>query len=162
MWDLLKPGSWNAPDVIILFVMLGIFLTAIVATITVSWSRVRREEIRSNSMRELLDRGMSMEQVERLVGVPADERNPAQGKELEAQFASLLVQNEIAAPTLERVLRIYQSTDPATKKAVYDSLEEIVGSSPSEEQLVAAVKALCPAHAQAAPTGRYEELPAGA
>ena len=111
----------------------------------------------------MLDRGMPIEQVVRLVGGPSAEGPPANGKELEAQFASLLVQNEIPAPTLERVLRIYQETDPATKKAVYDSLEEIVGSGPSEDQLVAAVKALCPAYSSVQSVqiaSRFEEVPA--
>ena len=117
MWDLLKPGSWNAPDVAMLFMLIGFFLTAIVATVAVCWSLVRRAEIRATSMRDLLDRGIPIEQVVRLVGAPSDDGSPAKGKGLEAQFASLLVQNEIPAPTLERVLRIYQETDPATKKA---------------------------------------------
>jgi hypothetical protein len=158
MWDFFK--NWQPHEVLALFVAIGFFLTVIVAVVAASWNRVRREEIRANSIREMLDRGIPVDQVERLIGLPTHGETAANGKALEAQFASLLVQNEVPAPKMERVLRIYQETDPATKKAVYDSLKEIVGSSPSEEQLVAAVMALCPAHGPALPAGSFAEVPA--
>jgi hypothetical protein len=160
MWDFLTHGKWDMPGVLSFFMLAAFFVTAIVASIAIPWSLVRQKEIRANSIRDMLDRGMSIEQVERLVGTPSEDGNPAKAKQLDAQFASLLVQNEVPAPTMERVLRIYQQTDPVTKKAVYDSLEEIIGSSPTEEQLVAAVKALCPAPAGPAPSARFEEIPA--
>jgi hypothetical protein len=159
MWDAIK--NWQAVDVIVLVMVIGMFLTAIVVSVAVSWGWVRREEIRANLKRDMLERGLSVEQVERLIRAPHQERPPVEAKEFEAQFASLLVQNEVSAPTMERVLRVFQETDPLTKKAVYDSLEEIVGSSPSEEQLIAAVKALCPARASTLPTdSQFAPMPA--
>jgi hypothetical protein len=161
MWEFLKQWNWHPGAIITLFVVIGGFLTAIVAIIANSWSRARREEIRANLKRDMLDRGVAAEQVERLINLPVDGKPEANEKELEGNLASVLVQNEIPAATLERVVRIYQETDPATKKAVYAALEEIIGCEPEEEQLLAAVRALCPARTPAVSTGRFQEVPAG-
>jgi hypothetical protein len=159
MWDALKNGNWDANRVIELFMAVGLVVTVIVAVVGYLWSLVRREEIRANLKRDMLDRGLSVEQIEQLVAAPSEKINE---KALEGNLASVLVQNEIPAPVLERVVRIYQQTDPATKKAVYDALEELIGSSPSEEQLVAAVGALCPPRSNATPTAQLERVPASA
>jgi hypothetical protein len=55
-----------------------------------------------------------------------------------------LTQAEVPGPVMLDVMRTYQATDGGTKKAVYDAIEEIVGSEPTEEQLLAAVRTLCP------------------
>ena len=69
-------------------------------------------------------------------------------------------QYEIPAPTLERVLRTFQDTDPSTKKAVFAALEEILESGANEEQLLAAVKTLCPGRGTPSPTNQFQEVPA--
>jgi hypothetical protein len=161
MWEFLRHWNWEPGAVITLFVVIGGFLTAIVAIIANSWSRARREEIRANLKRDMLDRGVPADQVERLINLPVDGYPQVNEKELEGNLASALVQSETPGATLERVLRIYQETDPATKKAVYAALEEIIDCGPDEEQLLAAVKALCPARTPALTTGRFQEVPAG-
>jgi hypothetical protein len=157
MWDFLKQGTWEPGAVIALVMVIGILVMMIAAIVASTWSRVRREEIRASFRRDMVDRGLPIEQIERLENALPDEVPSARVKKLEAQLASLLVQSETPGPTLEKVLRIYQGTDSATKAAIYDSLEEIIESSPSEEQLVAAVAALCPGRAEQPSSGRTEE-----
>jgi hypothetical protein len=151
----------NGPGVLMFGFLLSGIVLMVVAAITVYWMNVRREETRAHLVRDLIDRGVPLDQVERLAGT-GDQKGPVNEKKLEGDLASILVQNEVPGATVERVLRIYQRTDPATKKAVYDALEEIAGSGPTEEQLIAAVTALCPARLESAPTAQYQQAPASA
>jgi hypothetical protein len=96
-------------------------------------------------MRDFLQRGLSVDEIERLLRAqqaasPAKLVNEC---ELEAGLASLLVQHEVSATTVEQVFRVYQSADAATKQAVYDAIEEMLDSGAGEDQLLTAVRALC-------------------
>src|SRR6516225_6316766 len=114
MWDFLKQGTWEPGAVIALVMVIGILVMMIAAIVASTWSRVRREEIRASFRRDMVDRGLPIEQIERLENALPDEVPSARVKKLEAQLASLLVQSETPGPTLEKVLRIYQGTDSAT------------------------------------------------
>jgi hypothetical protein len=138
-------STWHPGLVLALVAVVGFFLTTTVWVIAGHWSSVRRAEIAADLKRDLIQQGQTIEQIERLLAGPAaGAEAQANEKELEAYLASLMVQAEVSEETLEEVLRIYQATDAGTKQAVYDSLEEILGAEPSEEQLLAAVRALCP------------------
>ncbi|HEY1376798.1 MAG TPA: hypothetical protein VGF55_08380 [Gemmataceae bacterium] len=154
-------ATWKPSEVIGLAAALGGCLTVVLIVALGVWCSVRHAETAANLKRDMLQRGLSVDEIEHVLRAPAEVPAFASEKELEAGLASLLVQNEVAGPTVERVLRAYQATDPATKKAVYDSLEEIIGSEPSEDQLLAAVTALCPPRTGAPPAARFEHAPAG-
>jgi hypothetical protein len=148
----------NGPGVIIFgFMLVGIVLMVVTA-ITIHWMNVRREETRAHLVRDLVDRGIPLDQVERLVN-PTAESNLGD-KRLEGKLASVMIENEIPAATMERVLRTYRQTDPATKQAMFKAIEEMVEAGPSEEQLLAGVNALCPARPDSPPTAHYQQAPA--
>jgi hypothetical protein len=48
-------------------VLLGAFVALVIVTGIVHWSRVRRAEIETEFKRELLDRGMSIDEIDRLL-----------------------------------------------------------------------------------------------
>jgi hypothetical protein len=118
-------------------------LTAIVWGIAIFWSWVRREEIRANLKRDMLQRGLSVEEIERILRAPDKPEQAVNERDLDANLASLLVQYEVSAPTIEQVVRTFQAADPTAKKAVYDAVEEMLGSGAEEEQLVTAIRMLC-------------------
>jgi hypothetical protein len=134
-------SRWKPGEVIAgLAVILGC-LTAIVWGVAIFWCWARRTEVRANLMRDFLQRGLAVEEIERLLRVQHDP-TPA-GK------LSLLVQYEVSAATIEQVVRVYQGTDPATKKAVYDAIEEMLESGAGEDQLLTAIRTLCLRHERA-------------
>jgi len=138
-------STWNPGAVTALVAVAGLFLTIAVAVL--SWNRrmVRETEIAANLKRELIQKGYSVEQIAQLVAVPLQgARDKVNEKEREAQLASLMVQYEVTGGTLEEILRTYQATDAATKKAVYDSVQEMLEAEGTEERVLAAVRALCP------------------
>ena len=69
MWEFLS--TWPPGMVIGLVSVVGGCLTAIVWGIAIFWSWTRRAEIAANLKRDLLQRGLSVEEVERVLDVLA-------------------------------------------------------------------------------------------
>jgi hypothetical protein len=137
--------SWNPGAVTALVAVASFFLTIIIAVLSANWRRVRETEITADLKRELIQKGYSVEQVAQLVAVPlVAAYETGNEKELEGQLALLLVQHVPTGKTLEEILRIYQATDAATKKAVYDSVQEMLEAGGTEEQVLAVMRVLCP------------------
>src|SRR5262249_5976860 len=110
-------------------------------------------EIRANLKRDMLQRGLSVDDIERVLrapGEPANSQRTPDERGLDANLASLLVQHEVSAPTIEQVVRTFQAVDPGGKKSVYPGIEEMLDSGAEEEQLVTAVRTLCTPRGRAA------------
>jgi hypothetical protein len=137
-------ANWS-PEEIMGFVAIVGGLLAIVSCVgLISWCVLRNAQIAADLKRDLVQRGLPVDQIERLIQGPREDEKPYYEKQLEGSLASLLAQSEVPGPLMTEVLRIYQATDGGTKKAVYDAIEEIIGSEPTEDQLLAAVRTLCP------------------
>src|SRR5262245_14794224 len=149
-------STWHPNAIIGLVSVVGGLLAVSICVGLISWCIVRRAQIAADLKRDLVQRGFSVEQIERLVQGPPEAEKPYYEKQLEGSLASLLAQAEVPGPVMTDVLRIYQATDGGTKKAVYDAIEEIIGSEPTEEQLLAAVRTLCPAKAGPPPVSQYD------
>ena len=137
-------ANWNPEWILGLVSIVGGLLAVVICVGLVSWCIVRRAQIAADLKRDLVQRGLPIEQIERLIQGPPESEKPYYEKQLEGSLASLMAQSEVPGPIMTEVLRIYQATDGGTKKAVYDAMEEIIGSEPTEEQLLAAVRTLCP------------------
>src|SRR5438067_4418900 len=105
MADLLV--GWKPEEVIGLVSVVGGLLTVIVWVIAHYWRSVRLAEIESGLKRDFLHRGLSVEEIERLLRSPAEPAKPAKPdneRELDANLAALLVGYEVSAPTMEHVI----------------------------------------------------------
>jgi hypothetical protein len=140
-------ANWNPEAILGLTAIVGGLLAVVLCVGLISWCVVRRAQIAADLKRDLVQRGLPIDQIERLIQGPSAHDNPYHEKQLEGSLASLMAQCEVPGPVMTEVLRIYQGTDGGTKKAVYDALEEILGSDPTEDQLLAAVRTLCPPRA---------------
>jgi hypothetical protein len=154
-------AHWNSESILGLVSIVGGLLTIVICVGLISWCVVRRAQIAADLKRDLLQQGLSIEQVERLMQGPPEAEKPYYEKHLEGSLASLLTQAEVPGPVMVEVLRIYQATDGVTKKAVYDAIEEIISSEPSEEQLVAAVRMLCPPKAGVVVSPQFDSARVG-
>jgi hypothetical protein len=135
-------AGWSSAAIIGLVSVVGGLATVVAIVWAVSWAAVRRAEIATDLKRDLVARGLPVDQIERIVQGPSPAA-AAVGKELEAQLASILVQQEVPAHVMDEVLHVFQQTDATTKQAVYNSLVEIVEAEASDEHLLAAVRGLC-------------------
>jgi hypothetical protein len=138
--------SWSPKQVIGLVAVIGAFTTVIVVTLAIVWYQSRRESLLANLKHDYLERGFTIEQIDRLLRSPgpsALDAAVAEEKSLEASLASLLVQYEVPAPTMERVLKSFQESEATGKKAIYDAIEEMLEADVAGEQLLTAVNMLC-------------------
>ena len=154
-------ANWNPDAILGLVSIVGGLLAVVLCVGLISWCVVRRAQIAADLKRDLVQRGLSVEQIERLIQGPPESEKPYYEKQLEGSLASLLAQSEVPGPVMTEVLRIYQATDGGTKKAVYDAIEEIVGSEPTEDQLLAAVRTLCPPKAGNTFTPQFDSARVG-
>ncbi len=151
MLDLIS--GWSPSEVIGLVgvligmaAVIGFFVWLIALAVAHAWRDVRLAELEGSLKRDFLSRGMSVEQVERLLRAsrePDPEAEPVNERKLEAELASLLVQYEVSSGTMEQVVQVYQGADPSAKKAVYDAVGEMLESGAEEDQILAAVRTLC-------------------
>jgi hypothetical protein len=144
MFDMLS--TWRAGEVIGLTAVVGFFLWMIAWVVVHYWNSARLAELEAGLKRDFLQRGLSVEEIERLLRAsrePASIGKPINDRELDANLASLLVQYEVSAPTIEQTMRVFQTADPAVKKPVYTAVEEMLESGAAEDQLLTAVRSLC-------------------
>ncbi len=154
-------ANWSPEAILGLVSIVGGLLAVVICIGLISWCVVRKAQIAADLKRDLVQRGVPIEEIERLIQGPSGHQNRYGEKQLEGSLASLMAQCEVPGPVMAEVLRIYLATDAATKKAVYDALEEILGSEPSEDQLLAAVRTLCPPKSSAAPMPQFDSARVG-
>jgi DNA-binding transcriptional MerR regulator len=135
-------AGWPPDEIIGLVAVIGTFLTLMVIAVSIVWYLHRRDALLANQKHDYLDRGFSVEQIEQLLRMPGPSPQD-QEKVIEAELASLLAQHEVPAPAMERVLQLFKESEPASKKAIRDAIEEMLDADVREEQLLAAATALC-------------------
>lgn len=138
--------GWSPKQVIGLVAVIGAFASIMVVTLAIVWYQSRRESLLANLKHDYLERGFTIEQIDRLLRSPGPSALDAattEEKSLEASLASLLVQYEVPAQTMERVLKTFQETESTGKKPIYDAIEEMLEAEVGNEQLLAAVNMLC-------------------
>src|SRR5437763_16510102 len=115
-------ATWSPEAIMGFTAIVGGLLTIVICVGLISWCVVRRAQIAADLKRDLVQRGLPIEQIERLIQGPPESEKPYYEKQLEGSLASLLAQAEVPGPVMTEVLRIYQATDGGTKKAVYDAI----------------------------------------
>jgi hypothetical protein len=123
----------------------GGFLTAIVTAIAVNWRKVKCSEHLAALKQSLADRGMSVEEIERVVNAGPEAVSPREPK-LVAEFTEMLVDVQGLSPEdLEKLLEIFQGCDAATQRTILKTVSVMWpgdGSSIDPQKLLAAVRAL--------------------
>lgn len=110
--------------------------------------------LRQDVLKDLLARGLSPEEIERVLQGSAVTPEPKDNsRDNEADAAFYLNMLKLSGPALEQALAVVRAAEPAAKKAVRDTLANMLGNSVSEEQVLATVRGLClpPGQPTAAP-----------
>lgn len=120
-----------------------------------TWKQVQKlrltTSLRQDVLKDLLARGLSPEEIERVLQGSAVTAEPKdKSREHEADTAFYLNMLKVSGPALEQALAVVRAADPAAKKAVRDTLANMLGNSTSEEQVLATVRGLCLPPGQAA------------
>jgi hypothetical protein len=151
MWAQTAGG---VPDLMTANLIAGLSLLGAVTLVIVVWIVARGYKqvqklrlataLRQDVLKDLLARGLSPEEIERVLQGSAVTPEPKdRAREHEADTAFYLNMLKVSGPGLEQALAVVRGAEPAAKKAVRDTLENMLGNSPSEEQVLATVRGLC-------------------
>jgi hypothetical protein len=143
---------------ILLLGVLGFFLLLLIfvgvgATVNMWWTsrqETRRAEREVAHKKDLLDRGLSIDEIERLLHASAEQ--PKQVAKIDdadtdvlGEFGGLLGVAEAKPDAIEEILGIVRAADSATKQAMLRAVKEMSDSSGeyiTDEQIRAVVRAL--------------------
>ena len=165
MW---AQAAGGLPDVMTARMIAGLSLLGALTLVLVVWivARTYRQvqklrlatALRQDVLKDLLARGLSPEEIERVLQGSAVVPEPKDtAKDHEATVAVYLAMLKVSGAALEQALAGVRAADPATKKAVRDALENMLTFSPAEEQVLATVRGLCPSPGLPAPAPKLSD-----
>jgi hypothetical protein len=148
-------------------------IIAVTAIIVTNWRRVRQSDAESALKQDMLQRGMSAEDIERIIRAtsvpekePVEQAHPfvnsaasaglkeLSEKQLQAKVASDLAVYEMDSEKMEEALDALSRADLETQRAVAQAVGHMIENGAEHEQIHAAVVNLCkPSRANSADAG---------
>jgi hypothetical protein len=142
------------------FLLFGmITITTVAGAVATAWCRVQQATIDAELKRDMLQRGMSCEEIERVLAASAQPKNRpwsagAEGISVESLNEVVSVLGQVMAPpaVIEEVLSAFRSADSHTQELISEAIQNLVGSATHKvtgEQILAVVRPLCQPRAAA-------------
>src|SRR5262249_17531448 len=135
-----------------------------------NWRRVRQLDVEGSLKQDMLQRGMSAEDIERVIratAVPDEKKaqevtfeaaeawkhglNGLTGQQLQAKVASDLAIYEMDSEMMEQALEALSRTDLDTKLAVAQAVKHMIDNGAEHEQMRAAIVKLCESSRECCP-----------
>jgi hypothetical protein len=134
-----------------------ITITSVAATVARAWQKVRRAEADNALKQEMLRRGLSVEEMERVVHAP---EAPLSEEAAYRMLGECLANLEVSGPAVEEVMAAFRGADLPAKRAMVQTLKGILetGGELSEERLLAVVRGLGRGADSPKGAGRLEEF----
>jgi hypothetical protein len=132
-------------------VAVTIIVTSVVATLAQAWQKVRRAEQEAALKQEMLRRGLTVEEMERLLRVNSkrsddDKTPPSTDEEAIEALAECLGECRASANVIEQVLAAVRAADPSVRQTACRAVQAVIRESEQEagdEQILAVVRGLC-------------------
>jgi hypothetical protein len=136
-----------------------LIIITVVGTVTQAWQRVRRADREAALKETMLQRGLSIDEIERLLRASSKPQEDAAAESAEndaiEELTEALGECGAAAPVVEEVLAAIRGADPATRQTTCRAVKAVINGSDqaSKDELILAVaRGLCrPAAAPAEP-----------
>ncbi len=133
-------------------VAVTVIACSVTATIAQAWQKVRRGEQEAALKQEMLRRGLSVEEMERVLRAnskPQDNTAASPDEKAVEQLVWCLGENGISGRVIEQVLAAVRSADPALKRGLCRAVPAVLKYSDLEgeakdEQVLAVVRGLVP------------------
>ena len=125
--------------------ILSVLLIVLVAITVTQWRWAREARLRAELLKEMLHRGLTVEDIERLLRQSPGEPSPTAGltdKGVEGEIAVLLA-GLVEPPQMEAALRALRTAGPETRRAVRAAVAEMVENEVDGNVIVAAIQSLC-------------------
>jgi hypothetical protein len=133
-------------------VAVTVIVCSVTATITQAWQKVRRLEQEAVLKQEMLRRGLSVEEMERLLRAnskPQDDVAASPDEKAIEELIACLGEHGASGSVVEQILAVVQSADPALRRALCRAVKAVLENSSLEgeakdEQILGVVRGLCP------------------
>jgi hypothetical protein len=145
-------------------VAVTVIICSVTATIAQAWQKVRRGEQEGALKQEMLRRGLSVEEIERLMHAtarPQESEAASPDEKAVEKLVACLGEHGASARVIEPVLAAVRSADPALRRPLCRAVKAVLENSSldgeaKDEQVLAVVRGLAAADRPAA----VEEAPA--
>jgi hypothetical protein len=127
LWELLG-NFW-------FLVFLTVIVTSVVYALTEAWQKVRRAELETALKRQMLDRGLTVAEMEQLLRASprSSPPAPADGRVVE-KVAETLAEHQAPPQVIEQVLIAVRRADPGTQQAIHRAIEAVVAKALEEDE----------------------------
>jgi hypothetical protein len=175
-WFILLPGvgagagyfsQWASTDIILLVAVLA--AAALVVMGMVIWWRIRLAQADAMVKQAMLQRGLSMEEIERLVSLGMTRDEPAAAKSVASapmddglmvqELTSWLAQADVSEATLAQVLSAFWTADSSKRCLIYRAVRGLFEvASLNEERVLAVIRSLSQQDGTAGPAARPDAM----
>jgi hypothetical protein len=142
---LLADFDWNHLTTVLFWVFLlggGSAIITLISSLAKHWRKVRESEHLAALKQSLVERGMSVEEIERVVRAAPESQELDADETPVVQLTRKLAEQELSPDALEEILRAFQASDPVTQKTLAHTVEALSDNGAKAEHIVAAVRAL--------------------
>jgi len=136
---------------LLLFVTIIIIVATMVSTLAHAWQKVRRAELETALKQQMLQQGLTVEEMERLLRAASTTSGTAGAGQhsIEELLEALVV--HASPPVIEQVLMLVRAADASTQQAVCRAVGEAVGAmemreseeGANSEAILAVVRGMC-------------------
>lgn len=126
-----------------------VIVTSVVATVAQAWQKARRAEQEALLKQEMLRRGLTVEEMERLLRANAKrsgEEAPSTNEDAIEGLAECLGECRASAEVIEQVLAAVRAADPSVRQTACRAVQAVIRGSDQEakdEHILAVVRGLC-------------------
>jgi hypothetical protein len=152
---------------VIIFLFGGGVITSVVALIARNWRQARESEHLAALKQAMIERGMSAEDIERVVraapeAAPAGDSKAHDKTLLVRRLTEKLTEQEVPAGPLEEILGAFAAADLGKQEMLVDVVENLFDGGADVERVLVVVRALCrpaPSPDAAAKDQRFTDEP---
>jgi hypothetical protein len=158
--------------VLLLSILFTVIVIVVVSVLTVNWRMLRESEHASALKRSMIERGMSADDIERVVRAVPVRPDPVFGTLDVAgsskkttddlnEIANALVQAGVPGKELEQILDFVRASDGSVRQDCVSTVANMIENDADAEQILASLRAIYPARAGERPgQSRFTDEPA--
>jgi hypothetical protein len=138
----------SLPTSQVIWVFAVLIAAALAFTGLLCWRSVRLSQGRNELVKEMLRRGSSTAEIERIFRPPTTSESPLSDDEMVMKLARTLAAHKVSAPVLEEVLATFAASSPDQRRMIY-GIVPVLAAFRKEEEILRAAKAVCGARSTA-------------
>jgi hypothetical protein len=123
----------------------GWLIPVTIHILAANWRKARESAHLAALKQSMVEKGMPVEEIERVLRAPVDVASPVPVKEASSivELAEKLAEHEIEANVIHDILVAFRGAEPSMQRTAVNSVEAMLDNGADSERVLAAVRALC-------------------